>query len=146
MPFCYNVPLLATFSRMVDIKAKKRNRLCRENDMRVGTCQGEAAHFWTCPWKATAKATLSCSKYSMSHDFILVWNSHFLFLWLQWSYVQLMHGLCCALTKHIPMFWRNIIYLSILFTYLFVCLSNFITRGSANARMEFAVFCASNKV
>ena len=48
-----------SFSRMVDIKMKTRNRLYCENDM-SGTCQGKAAHFW----EATAKVTLICSKYS----------------------------------------------------------------------------------
>lgn len=44
-----------SFLMMVDIKMKKRNRLCSQEWYKSGICQ--AAHIWTFFWKATEKVT-----------------------------------------------------------------------------------------
>ena len=56
-----------SFSRMVDIKTKKRNRICCENDMRGALAKVKPRI------SGTVKVTFICSKYSLSYVF--VWNS-----------------------------------------------------------------------
>lgn len=93
-----------------------------------GTCQGEAAHFWTCLWKATTKVTV---------NIIWLWNSR-LVLGAFWFFcVQLMHGsFFCALAKYI--------YRCFEFEKKKKILT--ITEGLVNARVKLAGIRPYNKV
>jgi len=69
-PFVTTYLCEQSFSRLVDIKTNKRNRLCCENDMRVALAKVKQGISELVYGKATAKVTLICSKYSLSYVFV----------------------------------------------------------------------------
>lgn len=125
-----------SFSRMVDIKTKKRNRLCCENDMRVALAKV----------KPRISELVSERQQQKSHwfavnihycVFVFVWNSCFVGFVL-WTVI-----LCATDAWFILCTNKTYTYVLNLKKSYFIFP---ITKGSVNARMKLAGFSTSNKV